>query len=163
MALPGLVEYLAAQEKSPGQPLVYGAGTQIHIAAFPPLTTRVFTVSPGDGEFAYLMFKANYDIGNMALAFSLYIQHRGIRPWDGLLTQSTSMVGLDGFLWVTEAQKLMVRLTNNSNLNQVIDFGFEQMVIKTKEDFELVFRALERYGVSLETEKLLKVIAGRAI
>jgi len=150
-----LVEYLSNQVKSDYEPLVQLVGSGVAVPAFPPLSTSTFTLSPGDGEFALLLFNILYDNANVPEEFSIYAQHRGIRPIEGVSSQGWASIGIQGWLVVTEAQKLIVRVTSRSNLFQRLNYGFQLLVVRTKEDLDLVNAAVAKWDSS-NKEEILK-------
>ncbi len=155
-----LVEYLSNQLKDGGEPLAYQSGSATFVPSFPANTVTTFLLGPGEGEFAFLLYKVLWDPANVPQAFTIYAQHRGIRPFDGIVHQIFGVNGVDGWLIVTEAQKLLVRVSNNSNLNQRLSYGYQWLTIKTREDFDLVSAAVARYASSgreeiTQTNKLM--------
>lgn len=154
MALSPIIEYLLAQEKSPGQPLVFNSGNQTIVPAFPPNTTTNFYLEPSEGEFAYIAYKGIWDTANVPVAFGVYIQHYGVRTFDGFLTQVLGVLGQEGWAIVTAAQKLLMRVTNRSNLNQLLIAGYLWLTVKTAEDYVLVRKAIEQYGESVRSQEL---------
>lgn len=147
-----LVEYLSNQVKSDTEPLVQLVGSGVSVPAFPPLSTSTFTLSPNDGEFALLLFNILYDNANIPEEFSIYAQHRGIRPIEGISSQGWASIGIQGWLVVTEAQKLLVRVTSRSNLFQRLNYGFQLLVVRTREDLDLVNAAVAKWQSSNKVE-----------
>ncbi|MDP2730324.1 MAG: hypothetical protein Q8O55_07570 [Dehalococcoidales bacterium] len=147
-----LVEYLSEQTKSDGEPLTQLVASGVSVPVFPPQTTSTFILSPAEGEFALLLFNILYDNANVPESFSIYAQHRGIRPLDGITSQGWASIGVQGWLVITEAQKLLIRVTSRSNMNQRLNYGFQLLVVKTREDFNLVNALLAKYSSSNKDE-----------
>ncbi len=146
MSLPVLVEYILAQEKSGGEPLTTLSGAAVYIQNFPASTTSNFILKPDDGEYAFFLYRALWDYANIPQAFSVHIQHRGVRTFDGTIHEVVSNFGLDGFLVVTEAEQFFSQVTNRTNVAQRISFGFNWLTARTREDASLVQEAIKRYG-----------------
>jgi len=148
MALSPVVDYLLAQRKQDGEPLVLNSGAATFVPNWPAQTASTFYLRPGDGEYAYLLHKVLYDTGNVPQAFNIYAQHYGSRPFDGVTHQIFADMGQDGWLVITQSNILMVRVTNRTNLAQRLSYGFWWLAVKTREDFNLVNEALELYSPS---------------
>ncbi len=166
MGLPALIEYLLAQEKSTGEPLCYHAGWQMAIPSFPPNSMATATFKPSEGEYAYIAWHSEWEKSTIPMNFTVHLEHRGIRPFDGFVLTEMSV---DGWQVLTEGQPFLIQLTNNSNLNQFVFGVFEHLVFKTNEDFELMKEILAKYAAGAKSEllareanTLLRIMAGPA-
>lgn len=145
MALSPLVEYILAQEKSGGEPLATLSGVAIYTRTFPANATTSFILKPADGEYAFIVYRALWDMANIPAAFLIHVQHRGIRTFDGTVQEVVGFFGVDSFTIVTAADQLFSQVTNRTNVQQLLSFGFLWLTIRTKEDYELVQKAIQAY------------------
>jgi hypothetical protein len=152
--LPPLIEFLLAQTKPSGENLVVFGGVDYEITAFPPNTTVKVSSSPGEGEFAWIVYMLNFDPSVVPRAWRVYCQQYGARSYDGILTSAMTNNLLPFFVVATKTQPSIASITNISNLAQYLALQSMWLTVKTSEDYELVKEALRRYGVSAKSEAL---------
>lgn len=151
--IPVVVEWLLTLEKSPDAALVSLGGSQFDILAFPPNTTATFGMTPGD-DYAHILFQGQFDTTIKPRAFYTYLQQYGNRLYDGVLTSTSILNPCPEFIVGTAGQPTFFYIQNRSNLVQYFSYIQFWLVVRLKEDMEIIRDALRRMHTSTKSEAL---------
>ncbi len=152
--LTDIFTFLLTLEKSPNESLVTLGASQTEIAAFPPNTAVTLTVTPGEGEFAYIMHYTNFDPAMVPRAFQAFGQQLGARVYDAIVNAWLTQNHVDTYIVITKQQGTLARIQNLTPLNQYYSGIVFWLVVKTAEDYQLVREALRRLHTSTRSEEL---------
>lgn len=158
MALPSLVEYLAAIERPGGGRICsFGSGA-VFTPYFPAATTLAYSITPAEGIYAQIFYKII--IQALPDAFQGWFLQGGIMPFTGTIPQKVIDDGIDMLAFVSAREPSSASITNVSGLAQSWRHSTMYLEITNEESMRLVNETIREYG-GAEAKGLLQQIKER--
>ena len=150
-----IIEYLLAQSRPGGGFLCFASRWQFLIPVLPPGLTLNFTIGPPTGYYAAIKYALSISQDTVPRTVYNTVTQGGVTYTVGMITPDWSREYLNYFIVFTEAEPILLELTNISNVNQRCDATQWNVLIPTQEDFLLVKEHIAAQS-SLVTNSLLK-------